>query len=77
MAARIVYAEDEYDIRDLIAFSLRFNGFEVLEARNGQEAVELVLAYKPDLVLLDVRMWLMTGYEAYEMLKSIDETKEL
>ena len=62
--AKILIAEDERDIRDLIGFTLRFAGHEVFSACNGEEAVELAKKEKPDLILLDVRMPRMTGYDA-------------
>lgn len=77
MPAKILIAEDERDIRDLVAFSLRFGGFDVVEASNGAEAVERTLSEKPDLILMDVRMPKMTGYEACKILKSMDATKDL
>lgn len=77
MTAKILIAEDERDIRDLIAFSLRYGGFEVVEASNGQEAVDRALAVKPDLILMDVRMPKMTGYEACKKLKSMDDMKHI
>ena len=67
---KILIAEDERDIRDLIAFSLKFGGFEVVLASNGVEAVERALAEVPDLILMDVRMPKMTGYEACRALKA-------
>jgi DNA-binding response OmpR family regulator len=67
--ARILIAEDERDIRELITFTLRFDGHEVIATSNGQEAVEMTLREKPDLVLLDVRMPYMTGYEACKRIK--------
>jgi CheY-like chemotaxis protein len=68
--AKILIAEDERDIRDLIAFTLRFAGHEVFAAANGEEAVELAPKVNPDLVLMDVRMPRMTGYEACRALKA-------
>ncbi len=70
--ARILVAEDERDIRDLIEFTLRFGGHEVITARNGEEAVQLAPKEKPDLILLDVRMPRMTGYEACRAIKAMD-----
>lgn len=67
--AKIVIAEDERDIRDLIAFTLRFAGHEVFAAANGEEAVTLVEQENPDLVLMDVRMPRMTGYDACRVIK--------
>jgi len=77
MAATILIAEDERDIRDLVVFSLRFGGFEVVEAANGQEAVEQAQKLMPDLILMDVRMPRMTGYDACKQLKSMEDTKHI
>ncbi|MDW8067554.1 MAG: response regulator [Anaerolineae bacterium] len=74
---RILIAEDEKDIRELIAFTLRFAGFDVLLATNGVEAVEVAEAEKPDLVILDVRMPKMSGYEACRRLKENPQTASL
>jgi DNA-binding response OmpR family regulator len=73
----ILVAEDERDIRELIAFTLRFGGFEVEEAINGMEAVEKARELRPDLILMDVRMPKQTGYEACRELKEADETKDI
>jgi DNA-binding response OmpR family regulator len=73
----ILIAEDERDIRELIAFTLRFGGFEVEEATNGIEAVEKAHELRPDLIIMDVRMPKKTGYEACEELKGVDDTKNI
>jgi len=74
---RILIAEDEKDIRELIAFTLRFAGFDVLLVTNGVEAVEVAEAERPDLVILDVRMPRMSGYEACRRLKENPQTASL
>lgn len=71
--AKIVIAEDEPDIRELIAFTLRFAGHEVITGANGQEGYQLAKQHKPDLVMLDVRMPKMTGYEACQSIKAEPE----
>jgi len=68
--ARILIAEDERDIRDLITFTLRFAGHEVIATTNGEEALEKALKEIPDLILMDVRMPRMTGYEACKRMKA-------
>ena len=73
----ILVAEDERDIRELIAFTLRLGGFEVEEATNGMEAVEKARQLCPDLIIMDVRMPKMTGYEACQELKETDETRDI
>jgi two-component system alkaline phosphatase synthesis response regulator PhoP len=75
--AKILIAEDERDIRDLIEFTLRYAGHEVITASNGAEAVELARQTKPNLILMDVRMPRMTGYEACRALKDIDDVKDV
>ena len=74
---KILIAEDERDIRDLIAFTLRFAGYEVLTANNGEEAVQMTQKELPDLVLTDVRMPKMTGYEACRLIKADPTTKHI
>lgn len=73
--AKILIAEDERDIRDLIEFTLKYAGHEVVKVTNGAEAVELAPQVKPDLILMDVRMPRMTGYEACRALKAMDDLK--
>ncbi|HEX9838071.1 MAG TPA: response regulator [Anaerolineales bacterium] len=75
--AKILIAEDERDIRDLVAFTLRFAGYEVFAASNGEEAVELAPRVNPDLILMDVRMPRMTGYEACKILKADPDLKDI
>ncbi len=75
--ARILIAEDERDIRDLVEFTLKFAGHEVFKAANGAEAVELAPGVRPDLILMDVRMPRMTGYEACRALKGMDDVKDI
>ncbi len=73
----ILVAEDERDIRELIAFTLQLGGFNVVEAANGEEAISKAAQLKPDLILMDVRMPKMTGYEACKVLKAQDNTKDI
>ncbi len=68
---KILIAEDEKDIRDLIALTLQFNGFEVISAKDGAEAVELAPTQTFDLIMMDVRMPRMTGYEACREIKNL------
>ena len=62
--AKILIAEDERDIRDLITFTLTFAGYQVVAAANGEEALQKARLEFPDLIMMDVRMPKMTGYEA-------------
>lgn len=75
--AHILVAEDERDIRELINFTLTYAGHQVTQAANGAEALELATKVKPDLIMMDVRMPKMTGYEACRQMKQIDELKNI
>ncbi len=74
---KILVAEDERDIRELIAFTLRFAGFDVELASNGEDAVKKAPQMQPDLILMDVRMPRMTGYQACDALKKLPETEDI
>jgi two-component system alkaline phosphatase synthesis response regulator PhoP len=78
--AKILIAEDERDIRDLITFTLQFAGHEVIATTNGQEAYDMALTLKddpPDLILMDVRMPRMTGYEACQRIKAEESIRDI
>jgi CheY-like chemotaxis protein len=67
--AYVLVVDDDVDVGDLLADLLREEGHDVQVARNGREGVTLLRAKRPDLVLLDVEMPVLTGPEmAYEML---------
>ncbi len=75
--AKILIAEDERDIRDLITFTLKFAGHDVVAAANGEEAVIKARETIPDLIMMDVRMPKMTGYEACKVIKSEAAIKDI
>lgn len=64
MLPKILVADDEPDVLFMTAFTLRqLGGYEVIEARNGQEALDLSTTHEPALLVLDVQMPQLTGYE--------------
>ena len=75
--ARILIAEDEPDIRELVAFTLRFAGHEVTTTMNGEEAYNTAQDMIPDLIMMDVRMPRMTGYDACRAMKQIPALKDI
>ena len=77
MKNRILVAEDEQDIQELIEFTLRYGGYDVLHASNGKEALEITQTEQPDLVLMDIRMPVMSGLEACKLIKTNPETKNI
>jgi DNA-binding response OmpR family regulator len=68
--AKILVADDEPDIQTLLILAFEHAGHDVIRAEDGLEAVELALKEKPDLVLMDVRMPRMDGYEACRKIKA-------
>ena len=73
---KILIAEDDPDIRELIVISLKYAGYEVVPAADGQQAVDLTVQENPDLIMLDVRMPLLTGFEALERIKERPQFKD-
>jgi len=74
---RVLAVDDEPHILKLIAFSLRAHGFEVLEASDGLSAITVAQAEHPDLILLDVMMPALDGYEACRRLKADPATADI
>ncbi len=78
MSKKIIVADDEPDVLFMTAFSLRtVGGFEVIEARNGLEAVEKAQQERPDLIILDIKMPRMNGYEACRRLREIEALRDV
>lgn len=75
--ARIVVADDDPDILNIVAMSLEAMGHQVERAVNGREAVALVKQHNPHLVVMDLMMPEMNGYEATEALKSDPQTASI
>jgi len=69
VSKKILIADDEPNIVAALEFLLQRRGYEVLVAKNGEEALGLVEACNPDLVLLDVMMPLKSGYEVCQRLR--------
>jgi DNA-binding response OmpR family regulator len=75
--ARILISEDEPDIRELVAFTLRFAGHEVITTANGEEALQQASQLFPDIIIMDVRMPKMTGYDACRAMKADAKLKNI
>ena len=68
-ATRVLYVEDAAVIRDTISRLLELNGYKVAYAKNGKEGLEKTHRWKPDVVLMDLRMPVMDGYKAINEIK--------
>ena len=68
--ARILVAEDETSLNDLLQDALRMNGYETISAKHGLEALRLIREQKPDLVILDINMPQLDGFGVIEKLRN-------
>ncbi len=75
--ARILYVEDNEDNIYMLQNRLRRQGFDVLIARDGASGVEMAKAERPDLILMDLGLPVMDGWEASRRLKSDDATRDI
>ncbi len=73
----VLVADDDADILNLVSFRLERAGCEVIQARNGDEALELALARVPDLAVLDVMMPGLDGYALTRELRARETTRTL
>lgn len=76
-ARRVLVAEDHADIRLMMKFMLKTKGHIVLEASNGREAVELAGSDLPDIILMDLSMPVLDGFEATRQIKSLSATSHI
>lgn len=74
---KVLIADDEKALRILLAGTLEIGDFQVLEADNGIDALEIAKKEKPDLVILDVMMPGLTGYEVCQSIKLNAELKNM
>lgn len=74
---KILIVEDNEKNRVLLSVILKYHGYEVIEAENGEECMKMAKEHKPDLILLDIQMPIMDGFSALKELKKIPETKDI
>jgi len=74
MAKKILVVDDEPDIIKMLGTRLKANGYEVISAQDGVQAVSVAHKEKPDLIILDVKMPAQDGYTVYENLQMASNT---
>ena len=74
---KILVVDDEIYIVHILDFSLGMEGYEVLTAPDGEQALEKAHASHPDLIVLDIMMPKLDGYEICRMLKSAEDTRDI
>lgn len=75
--AKILVVDDEVNITQILEFSIGSEGYDVISASNGEEAIEKARREQPDLIILDVMMPRIDGYEACRILKANPLTKNI
>ena len=77
MSKKILVVEDNEDNRELVVKVLKNKGFELAEAADGEEAIEKAVSENPDLILLDISLPKLDGYEVVKRLKSMEAFSEI
>ncbi|HXM36993.1 MAG TPA: response regulator [Pyrinomonadaceae bacterium] len=77
MPSRILIADDHEDNRELMCFLLRDALYDVHEARDGQECLQVARAQRPDLIMIDISMPRLDGWEVFQKLKADERTSNI
>jgi two-component system cell cycle response regulator DivK len=77
MTKRILVVEDQEDNRQILRDLLGSVGFEMIEANDGQAALAAAKAHRPDLILMDIQLPVLDGYEATRRLKADPELRKI
>ncbi|MDD5422589.1 MAG: response regulator [Candidatus Omnitrophota bacterium] len=74
---KILFVDDEPDMLKIVSLRLNVLGYDVTTASNGREALDIIQKMTPDLVLLDLRMPLASGYDVYKYIKTNEKFRSI
>ena len=74
---KVLICDDDAVILKLLQVNLELEGYDVITGRNGEEAVRLAQAERPDLIILDIMMPKLDGYQACRQIKARESTKDI
>jgi DNA-binding response OmpR family regulator len=74
---KILIVEDDKSLREMYQLRLSINGYDVIEAKDGEEGLDLAIKERPDLIMLDIMMPKMSGMDVLDIIKSTPETKDI
>ena len=75
MAKKILVVDDEPDLLKVVTFRLKKLGYDIIEATDGQKAMDLIQEHRPHLILLDLRLPIIDGWEVCRRVKADDQLK--
>jgi two-component system cell cycle response regulator DivK len=75
--ATVLVADDFLENRDILCRMLELFGYRTVSAANGEEAIQMALAHRPDIILMDLSMPVMDGWEATSRIKALDELRHV
>lgn len=74
---RILYIEDDSEMIDLVRMIVNRSGYELIGAYGGRQGLDAITTEKPDLILLDLMMPDVDGWDVYQQIKASDETRQI
>lgn len=77
MAKKILVVDDEPDLLKVMTFRLKKLGFGIIEATDGQKAIDLIREHRPDLILLDLRLPIIDGWEVCRRIKADEQLEHI